>query len=131
MDSCIFCKFIRGEVNVEKIYEDEKFFAFLDIRPLNPGHTLLIPKEHTDYIFDIEEPLYSEMFKTAKKLAGPIKNVIQSRRIGIIVEGFGVPHAHIHLVPINRGYELDPNRTKPATGKELGKMAEKIIKEIW
>ena len=134
MDGCIFCKIARGEIDAEKIYEDEKFFAFLDVKPVNPGHALLIPKKHIDNIFDIEEPLYSEFFQAAKKLSQPIKNAVDSRRVGISIEGFGVPHAHIHLVPINKGYELDPNRAKPATPEELKKVAEKIkleIKKLW
>ena len=134
MDGCIFCKFIKGEIKTAKIYEDEKFFAFLDIRPINPGHTLLIPKEHIDYIFDINEPLYSELFQTAKKLAKPIQNAVGSKRIGVSIEGFGVAHAHIHLVPINKGFELDPNRAKNSSPEELNEMAEKIkleIKKLW
>ncbi len=130
MDGCIFCKIANGEIDSAKVYEDEKFFAFLDIRPLNPGHTLLLPKIHIDYIFDVEEPLYSELFETAKKLAGPIRDAVQSKRIGISVEGFGVPHAHVHLVPINKGFELDPNRAKTANPKELLEIADKIKKEI-
>ncbi len=130
MDGCIFCKIAEGEIDVPKIYEDEKFFAFLDAKPINPGHTLLIPKSHVDYIFDVEEPLYSELFETAKKLAGPIRDAVQSKRIGISVEGFGVPHAHVHLVPINKGFELDPNRAKTANPKELLEIADKIKKEI-
>jgi histidine triad (HIT) family protein len=134
MEGCIFCKFIKGEVNAAKIYEDEKFFAFLDIRPLNPGHTLLIPKEHMDYVFDINEPLYSELFQTAKKLAKPIQNAVGSKRIGVSIEGFGVAHAHVHLIPINHGYEIDPNRAKSASPEELNEIAEKIkleIKKLW
>lgn len=126
MEDCIFCKFIKGEIKVAKIYEDDNFFAFLDIRPINPGHTLLVPKKHIDYIFDLEEPLYSEAFKVAKKLSKPIQNVVKSRRIGIAIEGFGVPHVHIHIVPLNRGNELDPNRAKETDPEELEKLAEKI-----
>lgn len=130
MDGCIFCKIAKGEIDSAKIYEDENFFAFLDVRPINPGHTLLIPKKHIDYIFEIGEPLYSEFFKTAKKISEPIKKAMQPRRIGVSIEGFGVPHAHIHLVPINRGYELDPNRAKSAAPEELSEIAEKIKKEL-
>ncbi len=130
MDGCIFCKIAKGEIDSAKVYEDEKFFAFLDAKPLNPGHTLLLPKNHTDYIFDVEDPLYSEIFKTAKKLAKPIKNAVGAKRIGIVVEGFGVPHVHVHLVPLNQGYEIDPDRARSATKKELEETAEKIKKEI-
>ncbi len=131
MDGCIFCEFIKGKPGAVKIYEDEKFFAFLDIKPLNPGHTLLVPKEHAgDYIFEADEPLYSELFKAAKKLSKPIQNAMQSKRIGLVVEGFGVPHVHLHLIPLNSGNEIDPRRAKNATDEELQEVAEKIKKEI-
>lgn len=130
MDSCIFCKIAKGEIDSAKIYEDDKFFAFLDARPLNPGHTLLLPKEHVDYVFEVDEPLYSELFKTAKKLSKPIQNAVQSKRIGLAIEGFGVPHIHIHLIPINNANEIDPHRAKKATTEELQEVAEKIKKEI-
>jgi histidine triad (HIT) family protein len=130
MEGCIFCKIAKGEIDSAKIYEDDKFFAFLDLHPVNPGHTLLIPKEHVDYVFNINEPLYSEIFKTAKKLSKPIQNAVKSKRIGISIEGFGVPHTHIHLIPINNVNEIDPNRAKKTTDKELQEIAEKIREEI-
>jgi histidine triad (HIT) family protein len=126
MENCVFCKISKSELPSEKIWEDENFFAFLDLNPVNPGHILLIPKKHTDYLFDIEDPLYSKLFKVAKKLAKPLKQAMQSKRIGIAVEGFGVPHAHVHLIPINKGFELDPNRAKKAMPKELKDVANKI-----
>ncbi len=126
MKSCIFCELINGKVGAVKIYEDDKFFAFLDAKPLNPGHTLLIPKRHVDYIFDMEEPLYSEIFKMAKKLSRPIQAATQAKKIGLSIEGFGVAHTHVHLIPIYKGHEMDPGRAKPATEKELQETAEKI-----
>jgi len=134
MDDCIFCKIAKGEIDCAKVYEDEKFFAFLDVRPLNPGHTLLIPKKHADYVFEIDEPLYSELFQTAKKLSKPIQNAAKSKRIGISIEGFGVPHAHVHLIPINNVNEIDPNRARKASPEELSSVAGKIkleIKKSW
>jgi len=130
MEGCIFCKIAKGEIDSAKIYEDEKFFAFLDMNPINPGDTLLVPKIHIDNAFDIEEPLYSETFKTAKKLSEPIKRAVNFKRIGLVIEGFGVPHAHIHLIPINKGNEIDPKRKKEATNEELKEIAEKIKLEI-
>lgn len=130
MDGCIFCKITKGEIEAAKIYEDEKFFAFLDANPLNPGHTLLIPKQHADYIFDIGEPLYSEIFKMAKFLSKPIQNVAQAKKIGLVVEGFGMPHTHVHIIPLNKGREIDPARAKTANPKELLEIAGKIKKEI-
>ena len=125
--NCIFCKINRGEIPSHKIYEDKKFLAFLDIHPINPGHLLLIPKKHVDYVFDLEEPLYSEMFKVAKNISKNLKKVMKAKRIGIAVEGFAVPHVHIHLVPINNENELDHHRAKEATPEELSKVAKKIL----
>ena len=125
--NCVFCKIKNGELPSHKIYEDDNFLAFLDVNPINPGHLLLIPKKHVDYVFDLQEPLYSEMFKVAKKISKNLKKVMKAKRIGIAVEGFAVPHVHIHLVPINHENELDPHRAKEATPEELYKVAKKIL----
>src|SRR5688572_30307020 len=110
MRKCIFCSIINNEAPSYKIWEDQNFCAFLDINPVNTGHTLLIPKAHIEYIFDMDELLYSKIFQVAKFLSKPINDAMQSRRIGVAIEGFGVPHVHIHLVPINRLSDLDPNK---------------------
>lgn len=126
MEDCLFCKIIKGEVPSYKIWEDENFFAFLNINPINPGHIILVPKKHLNYIFDLEESLYSEIFKTAKKLSEPLKKATGAKRIALAIEGFVIPHIHIHLVPVNKVNDLDPNRARKASPEELSKMAEKI-----
>ena len=126
MADCIFCKIIEGRQAAHKIWEDMDFLAFLDRNPVNPGHTLVIPKKHADYIFDLQEPLYSGIFKVAKKLAGPIKRVMNCKRVGLGIEGFDVPHVHIHLIPLNKPGEFDPKRARPATKEELAEVAERI-----
>ena len=103
----IFTKIINGEIPSYKLAEDERFFAFLDIRPLARGHALVVPKQETDYIFDIEDELLGEMIKFAKKVALAIEKVVPGKRMGITVLGLEVPHAHIHLVPINSVYDID------------------------
>ena len=123
---CIFCKIIDGEIPVVKIFEDKKYFAFLDMNPINPGHTLLIPKKHTDYLFDLSDDEYSELMLKAKHLAKILKNKLKPKKIGLIIEGFGVFHVHIHLVPINSMGELNQKRTKPRNKEELNKVAKKI-----
>lgn len=128
--NCLFCKIIAGEIPSHKIYEDEDFFAFLDINPINIGHTLLIPKEHYDNIFTMPEGLYEKIWSKAKELAPAIQKAADSKRVGIIIEGFAVPHVHIHLVPINVGNELDPHNQKPAKPEELAAMAEKIKRAL-
>ncbi len=126
----IFCKIVAGEIPSYKVYEDDDFFAFLDINPINLGHTLLIPKEHYEYVFDMPEKLYSDIWIKAKKLAPAIQRATTLKRVGIAVEGFSVPHVHIHLVPINKVAELDPHAQKPASPEDLAAMARKIITEI-
>jgi len=130
MNDCIFCQIIENELPSHKIWENENFLAFLTLGSLNRGHTLLVPKKHIDYIFDLEEPLYTDIFQTAKQLSKPLKKATTAKRIGIIIEGFTVPHVHIHLVPLYNEDEIDPRRVKKMTDIELAAIAEKIIKQI-
>ena len=130
METCIFCQIVKGSAPAHKLWESEDFLAFLTIRPCNPGHTLLIPKNHVDYVFDLEEPLYSRIFQAAKQLSEPIKQATEAKRVGVAIEGFSVPHVHLHLVPLSNMAELDPHRHIKQTQEELAEMAEKIRKEI-
>ena len=127
-NNCIFCKIVKGEIPAVKIFEDEKHFAFLDMNPINSGHTLLIPKKHTDYLFDLNDNEYSKLMLKAKYLAKLLKNKLAPKRVGILVEGFLIPHAHIHLVPLNKGGGLSFEKAKPMSKEELKKLAEKILK---
>lgn len=97
----IFSKIVAGEIPCHKIAENDKFLAFLDIMPLKKGHTLVIPKTEVDYIFDIEDDVLSEMMVFAKEVAEKVKAAMPCKRIGVAVIGLEVPHAHIHLIPIN------------------------------
>ena len=126
MSGCKFCLMSEGKLSCHKVWEDSRFLAFLDIHPISPGHTLLIPKPHMEYIFEMDEQLYLELFRIARELSGPIRRVTGSKRIGIAVEGFSVPHVHIHLVPVNEVNELDPNRAAKATDEELSVVAAKV-----
>jgi histidine triad (HIT) family protein len=128
MTDCIFCKIIKGEIPAVKLWEDEKYFIILDSSPINPGHTLLLPKKHTDYIFDLNDQEYSELMLKAKEIAKILKKKLNPKRVGMAIEGFGVPHVHIHLVPENKGNELNPERAKDMNIEELNKIAEKITK---
>jgi histidine triad (HIT) family protein len=126
MEDCIFCKIIRDECPSHKLWEDNDFLAFLSDKPVNPGHVLLIPKEHVDYVFDLEEPLFTKIFQKAKILSEPLRNAFDAPRIGVVVEGFSVRHLHIHLVPVYHVAELDPNRGRKATFDELITVADKV-----
>ncbi len=126
--NCIFCKIINGEIPAVKLWEDEKYFIFLDKSPINPGHTLVLPKKHTDYIFDLNDKEYAELMLKAKEVAKVLKKKLNCKRVGMAVEGFFVPHVHIHLVPENKGNELNPERAADMDVKELNKIKEKITK---
>jgi histidine triad (HIT) family protein len=122
----LFTKIFRGEIPCHKILEDDRYLAFLDIRPLNPGHTLVIPKKEIDDIFDVDDELLAGMMVFAKKVAGMIRKAVDCKRIGIMVAGLEVPHAHIHLVPIFEITDLNFARAKQVPQEELTEIAEKI-----
>jgi histidine triad (HIT) family protein len=130
MDTCIFCQIVKGVEPSHTIWESDDFSAFLSIHPVNAGHVCLIPKIHVDYVFDLEEPFYSKIFQAAKQLAEPLQRATSAKRIGIAVEGFSVPHVHVHLVPLFNVAELDPHRHIKQTQEELAEMAARIRKEI-
>ncbi len=118
---------VTGEVPPLKIWENEKFLAFLDIHPIQTGHTLLIPKKHTDYVFGIEDAEYCELMLNAKKVAAILKEKFHSKKVGMIIEGFAIPHAHVHLVPINGVNELNPDKARmDVSFEELKKVQEKV-----
>ncbi|MDR1738663.1 MAG: HIT family protein [Candidatus Symbiothrix sp.] len=107
----IFSKIIAGDIPCYKIAEDDRYFAFLDINPVAKGHVLVVPKQETDYLFDLDDTLLSGMTLFAKRIAKAQKKAIACRRIGVAVLGMEVPHAHIHLIPLNQ--ETDLNFFKP------------------
>lgn len=127
--STIFTKIVNREIPSYKIAESEEFYAFLDINPLAEGHTLVIPKAETDYIFNINDDEYRNLFLFAKKVAIAIEKVVQCKRIGLTVIGLEVPHAHIHLIPINSIYDMDFKREKlKFTNEEFLSISERISK---
>jgi histidine triad (HIT) family protein len=120
--SSIFSKIANGEIPSYKVAEDERYFAFLDINPLTEGHTLVIPKQEMDYLFDIGEEEYAGLLVFARKVAIAMRNVIPCKRIGVAVIGLEVPHAHIHLIPLHSMFDIDFSR--PKLKLEDGKMKE-------
>jgi len=123
----VFTKIVQGDIPSYKIAENDKFFAFLDINPLAAGHTLVIPKTEIDYIFDIDDELYMELFQFSKWVATAIEEVVDCKRIGIAVVGLEVPHAHIHLIPLNDIYDIDFSKPKlKLTQEEFVDLANKI-----
>ncbi len=127
----IFSKIIKGDIPSYKIAEDDKYFAFLDINPLSEGHTLVIPKKETDYIFDLEDEQLAGLHLFAKRVAKAVERAVPCSRIGMAVVGLEVPHAHIHLVPINSIEDLSFARPRQKfTGEEFVDTAERIKKEL-
>lgn len=114
----IFTRIVQGEIPCFKVAEDDHYLAFLDISPLAKGHTLVIPKQEVDYIFDLDDQSYTGLFHFAKKVAKAIKEVVPCTKIGIAVIGLEVPHTHVHLVPINDVGDLDFKREKLSLPKE-------------
>ncbi len=108
----IFTKIHRGEIPSYKVVEDDRFFAFLDINPLAKGHTLVIPRQETDNVFDLDADTYAGLWLFAKKVAAALADTIPCERVGVAVVGLEVPHAHIHLVPINGIYDIDFSKPK-------------------
>jgi histidine triad (HIT) family protein len=122
----IFTRIINGEIPCYKIAEDEYHFAFLDIRPLHAGHTLVVPKKETDYIFDLEDGELQALILFAKKIAIAIEKAVPCERIGMTVIGLEVPHTHIHLSPINSVHDLDFRNAKSMPKEEMEAIAERI-----
>lgn len=123
----IFSKIVNGEIPSFKIAEDERFFAFLDINPLAKGHTLVVPKKEIDYLFDLDDHLLAEMMVFSKKVALAIEKAVPCKRIGVAVLGLEVPHAHIHLVPLNAETDISFSKPKLQLSKdEMEAIAEKI-----
>ncbi|MEZ5001874.1 MAG: HIT family protein [Chitinophagales bacterium] len=124
----IFTRIINGEIPCYKIAEDEYCFAFLDINPLNQGHTLVVPKQEVDYIYDLDDELLSKLFLFSKKVALAIEKAIPCERIGVAVIGLEVPHAHIHLCPINGMSDLNFANPKKQFSKEIFEETAAIIR---
>ena len=125
--SSIFSKIIAGDIPCHKISENEQFLAFLDIMPLAKGHVLVIPKIEVDYIFDIEDDLLSRMMIFAKSVAKKVGSKIECKRIGVAIIGLEVPHAHIHLVPLQSVSDINFEKAKLSlSSEELESIAKKI-----
>jgi histidine triad (HIT) family protein len=130
----IFSKIINGEIPSYKVAENEKFYAFLDINPLQKGHTLVVPKlaePEADYIFDLEDDILSEMLVFAKQVARGIKGAVACKRVGVAVIGLEVPHVHMHLIPINKESDMsfsNPKMTLPSD--EMVEIANSIAEAI-
>ena len=125
MSDSIFTKIIKGEIPCHKIYEDSKTLAFLDIRPVVPGHTLVIPRKQIDHLWDLSDKDYQAVMATCKKVAVRLRETLGVARVGVKVMGEEVPHAHVQLIPFNTIAEFY-SPAQPANDEELAKMAKKL-----
>lgn len=127
----IFTKIISGEIPSYRVAENDKFIAFLDISPLAAGHTLVVPRKETDYLFDIDDADLAEIMIFAKRVARALKQVVPCKRIGVAVLGLEVPHAHIHLVPLNREADISFSRERiRMLPEEFEKLAASIAEKF-
>lgn len=124
--STIFTKIVKGEIPSYKIAEDENFYAFLDINPIQKGHTLVVPKIEVDYIFDLDDRIIGDMMIFAKRVAEKIKGQISCKKVAVIVLGLEVPHAHIHLIPINNEGDIDFSKKLHLSPEEFTEVQNKI-----
>jgi histidine triad (HIT) family protein len=127
----IFSRIINGEIPCYKVAEDENYFAFLDINPLKAGHTLVVPKKETDYVFDLDDNQLTGLILFSKRVAAAIKDVFPCNRIGVAILGLEVPHAHVHLVPMDTMEDINFKRPKlKFTADEFREVADKISKKV-
>jgi histidine triad (HIT) family protein len=122
----LFSKIVAGEIPCHKIAETDDFLAFLDVFPVAPGHTLVIPKKEVDYLFDLDEPLYLGLMQFARQLAPALQQAVPCLRIGVSVIGLEVPHAHVHLIPLNSMADMNFNKKMQLSSGELAETAAKI-----
>lgn len=129
MENCVFCKIVKGEIPFFMVVEDDDHLAFLNIRPFKEGHTLVIPKDHIDYIFDMKDQDLGDLMAFSKKVADRLLNSFKpaTGKIGVMVAGEEVPHVHIHLVPFNNAFELSFANQEGASEEELKLALEKIL----
>lgn len=127
----IFSKIIAGEIPCYKIFEDQNYFAFLDINPLAPGHTLVIPKKEIDYIFDLDDQALAGLHLVSRKIALALEKAVPCKRVGMAVIGLEVPHAHVHLIPLNTMNDINFTRPKLTLPKEqMADIAEKVKQNL-
>ena len=126
----IFTKIINGEIPAYKIAQTEDFLAFLDVFPCSPGHTLVVPKKEADYIFDLDDALYAGLMAFAKHIEPAIRQAVPCKRVAVAVIGLEVPHAHLHLIPINTLGDMDFTKKLRPTPQELAAVAQRIQEKI-
>ena len=123
----LFTKIIDGEIPSYKIFEDDLCIAILDIKPIAPGHLLIIPKKEVDHFQDLEEPYYSRMFAIAKKISPWLLKRSNAKRIGLLISGYGIPHVHLHLIPTRDSMGTELSKSHDMTHEELTKIQQELL----
>lgn len=126
MSDCIFCKIIAGEIPSYKVYEDDETFAFLDINPITDGHTLVVPKQHIRFVHNLEEPVYQAVMATVKKVMQTLETSLNPARVGVIIEGFDVDHAHVKVVPLFDVKDIQTVHVKETSEEYFREIVEKV-----
>ena len=124
--SCVFCSILAGKLPARVVHEDADHIAFLPLEHINPGHIVLIPRGHTDYLFDLDAAAYQKLWAVVAELAGPLRETFSAKRVGVAVEGFNVPHVHVHLVPLHAVDELNPGRGRAVDAAEADRLCQQI-----
>lgn len=130
MDDCLFCALVAGRIPARRLWEDDDHVAFFPLKHIAPGHTLLIPKRHAEYVFAMDDAAYQKLWAAARRVAPAIKAATGAARVGIAVEGFSIPHVHVHLVPINALNDLNPEREQAIPDAEAEALAARIRAEL-
>jgi histidine triad (HIT) family protein len=130
MQDCVFCGLVAGRIPARKVYESDAHLAFFPLKHINPGHTLLVPKRHAAYLFDMSDDGYHALWTLAKRLAPGVQRVSGAARTGVLVEGFSVPHVHVHLIPVNALGDIDPKRERALADAEADRLAAALRKEL-
>lgn len=125
----IFSKIINREIPAEIVYEDEQTLAFLDIRPINSGHMLVVPKHEIDQWVDLDEETYQAVMATVRKMAQLLKDKLQPERVGVVVYGFDVPHAHVHVIPMDQPGDIKLVHQEEVDPKELAAVRRQLVEE--
>jgi len=126
----LFTRIVQGEIPCHKIAEDAEFLAFLDVRPVARGHALVIPKQETDYLFDLEDAKLGRLMVFVKMIAGILKQEIPCRKVGVMVAGLEVPHAHVHLIPIQKVTDLNFANAAPASAEDLAALSVRLQQRV-
>ncbi|MHC2991928.1 HIT family hydrolase [Pontibacter sp. HJ8] len=129
MEASIFTKIVKGDIPAYKVAEDDRYLAFLDVFPTTKGHTLVIPKQQIDYIFDLEDELYLGLMAFAKRVAAAVEKAVPCKRIGVAVVGLEVPHAHVHLIPLNKMADMNFANKQKFSKEEFEETAARIRQE--